>query len=514
MLIGSDVVKSQRIWYTVSMAIKGIVTKRLYVKYTRCRRSARYEASSPDCAELSLTVKQRMAETKELSRLSRALFPGGEETGSRAEDYQTLTSLSDRAVKLLSEGRTVYDGVLLAKNFSCNFDIAVPTEDGVNFYIVKCATAPSENYIRELAYLSYVAKLKGLEICKMSLIVTDQNYTRGKQIKESALLRKIDLTKRVARYADKVAKNCEELAVFVQKNDMPEAELCNNCERQFGCEYFSACFGKWLDKPSLFTIHGVDSATRYRLYSEGIVSMEDLRANIGILKPKVANLIKLYDENAVTVNKKELQKFLSGLWYPLCFLDFESLQSCIPRYRRVRPLETVAFQYSLHVIEKEGDEPKHFGYIAKDGEDAREIIAKRLAEEIPQNACILAFGKYLECKVLGQLSQMFPEVRAKLATAKNNVRDIGAVFASDTVYYGESLGSRSLKTIYRCVDPKGAHGYEVGAVHNGADAMATYLMFPEMSEKEREERRKALWEYCKLDTLSMITILEDIKKRV
>ena len=116
--------------------------------------------------------------------------------------------------------------------------------------------------------------------------------------------------------------------------------------------------------------------------------------------------------------------------------------------------------------------------------------------------------------MLGQLAQAFPEVRAKLSTARNNVRDIGAVFASDTVYYGDSLGSRSLKTVYRCVDAKGAHGYEVGAVHNGADAMATYLMLPYMSEQEKEERRKALWEYCKLDTLSMITILEDIKKRV
>lgn len=496
------------------MAIKGIVTKRLYVKYTRCRRAARYEASSPDSAKLSLTIVQRREETRQLSRLARSLFPGGEEVGSRADDYGALTELAKKTDDLLSAGMTVYDGVLLAKNFSCAFDVAVPTDDGVNFYVVKCATAPSENYIRELAYLAHVAKLKGIKVSKISLVVTDQNYTRGKVVKESALLRKIDLTRRVARYADKVAKNCEELAAFVQKSDFPDAELCANCERQFGCEYFADCFGKWLDKPSLFTLHGVDSATRYRLYADGIVSMDDLRANAHLLKPKVANLIKLYDEKAVSVNKKELQKFLSGLWYPLCFLDFESLQSCIPRYRGVRPLETVAFQYSLHVIEKEGDAPVHYGYIAPDGEDGREEIAKRLAEQIPANSCILAFGKFLECKVLGQLAQMFPDVRAKLLTARNNVRDIGAVFASDTVYYGDSLGSRSLKTIYRCVDPDGAHGYEVGAVHNGADAMATYLMFPVMSEKEREERRAALWEYCKLDTLSMITILEDIKKRV
>lgn len=508
------VVKPHALCYTEYMAIKGIVTKRLYVKFTRCRRAARYEACNPDAAELSLTLRQRREETRELARLAKALFPGGEIAGNRAEDFQSLTELAQKTVDMLGAGKTVYDGVILAKNFSCVFDIAVPAEDGINFYIVKCAKSPSENYIRELAYLVYVARLRGLNVSKVSLIVTDPNYTRGKQIKESALLRKIDLTKRVARQAEKVAKNCEELAAFVQKNDMPAAVLGDNCERQFGCEYFSDCFGKWTNKPSLFTLHGVDSATRFRLYAEGIVSMEDLKANLHLLKPKVANAIKLYEEKAVCADKKDLQKFLSSLGYPLCFLDFESFQSCLPRYRGTRPLETVVFQYSLHVIEKEGDKPVHHGYLAEEGEDAREIIAKRLAKEIPQNACILAFGKYLECKVLGQLAQMFPETRAKLLAAKSNVRDIGAVFANDTVYYGESLGSRSLKTVYRCVDPAGAHGYEAGAVHNGADAMATYLMLPYMSESERKERRKALWEYCKLDTLSMITILEDIKKRV
>lgn len=496
------------------MAIKGIITKRLYVKYTRCRRAARYEASAPDAAKLSLTVQQRREETKELSRLARALFPGGEVAGSVARDYEELVALSEKTADLLKNKRTVYDGILLAKNLSCTFDIAVPTEDGVYFYTVKCATAPSENYIRELAYLAHVAKACGITVAKLSLIVTDPHYTRGKQLKVSALLRKIDLTKRAARYADKVVKNCEELSIFVQKNDMPEAVLCANCERQFGCEYFSDCYGKWMDKPSLFTLHGVDSATRYKLYADGIISMDDLRANAHLFKPKVARIIKLFDEKAVEVDKEDLRKFLDGLRYPLCFLDFESLQSSIPRYKGVRPLESVPFQYSLHVIEKEGAKPVHTGYLAKEGEDAREEIAYRLAKEIPQNACILAFGKFLECKVLGQLAQTFPDVRAKLSAAKNNVRDIGAIFANDTVYYGDSLGARSLKTIYRCVDADGAHGYEVGSVHNGADAMATYLMLPNMSEEEKENKRKALWEYCKLDTLSMITILEDIKKRV
>ena len=64
------------------MAIKGVITKRLYVKYTRCLRSARYEANDPGAAKLSLTVQQRRQETRELAYLARALFPDGERPSS------------------------------------------------------------------------------------------------------------------------------------------------------------------------------------------------------------------------------------------------------------------------------------------------------------------------------------------------------------------------------------------------------------------------------------------------
>ena len=86
------------------MAIKGVITKRLYVKYTRCLRSARYEANDPGAAKLSLTVQQRRQETRELAYLARALFPGGEVSGSDADDFKKLTMLSENAKNLLSQG--------------------------------------------------------------------------------------------------------------------------------------------------------------------------------------------------------------------------------------------------------------------------------------------------------------------------------------------------------------------------------------------------------------------------
>lgn len=497
------------------MAQFRFLTKSIYIKNTKCPLAAWYEANDPSSADPSETVKERKNEAKNLNLLARELFKGIKSAGNTdVRDYLAITDNYRVTADLLAQKVAVCDATFVSGQLVTTADIVIPVDDGIVIYEVKNATAPREGYIHELAYIAYVAKQCGYKVSKCGLIVVNKDYTRGKTLNPTGLLRKIDLTKRVAKYESKVVKNCEKTIAFLMSGQKPAPVLCKDCERPFGCEYYDSCFGKWLDKPCLFTFHGVDAQSRYELYSKGIISLDDLRKNKQLLKPKFANLIKLYDEKTVIVKEAELKKFLDSLTYPLYFLDFESLQGAIPPYKGTKPLETVPFQYSLHGYMHEGSPLTHSGYIAKEGEDAREEIAKRLATEIPDGACVLAFGKFLECKVLGQLAQMFPEYRQKLTDVKNNVKDIGALFANGTVYYWNMLGSASLKTVFKCVSPEEADGYESGAVHNGADAMASYLMMQGHDEKTKKDVFNALWEYCKLDTLSMVRILEDLKKRV
>lgn len=493
---------------------KVVITKSIYIKYTRCPLSAWYEAFEKDAQSLSNTVIQRKRETQKLKEYAQKLFAGGYPIKQDTVDGTDYFAKSKESLYLLNEGKTVYDAVFMTKDCVATVDIAERSPEGLNIYMVKNATAPRDSYLHELAYIRYVATACGQNIQKCYLIVINQSYTRGAEVRESVLLRKIDLTKRVKKYEQKVIQNISAIAKFFAKGQKPSPQLNNVCEKQFGCDYYNKCFGQWLKEPSLFAFHGVDAKSKYDLYSKGIITIDDIRSNRSLLKPNFARLLDVYDKGEVIVKKAELKKFLSMIKYPLCFLDFESLQSAIPPYKGTKPLESIVFQYSLHRIDEEGGEVIHTGYLAKQGEDAREVIAHRLAQEIPDGACVLAFGKYLECKVLSQLAQMYPDVRAKLTSVKNNVRDIGAVFSKEIVYYPDMLGSASLKKVFHSVSPDKASGYDSGCVHNGADAMAIYLMLDELDEEQREQTRQSLWEYCKLDTLSLISILQDLKERV
>jgi hypothetical protein len=49
-------------------------------------------------------------------------------------------------------------------------------------------------------------------------------------------------------------------------------------------------------------------------------------------------------------------------------------------------------------------------------------------------------------------------------------------------------------------------------VHNGGEAMSAFANMGKMSEDEQKAYRDALLEYCKLDTLAMVKVLEKLKE--
>ena len=61
-------------------------------------------------------------------------------------------------------------------------------------------------------------------------------------------------------------------------------------------------------------------------------------------------------DGSIDIDRQGLQKELSQLVYPLYFLDFEAFPSALPMFPYYRPNQKVIFQYSIHKIEKVGEE--------------------------------------------------------------------------------------------------------------------------------------------------------------
>ena len=76
-------------------------------------------------------------------------------------------------------------------------------------------------------------------------------------------------------------------------------------------------------------------------------------------------------------------------------------------------------------------------------------------------------------------------------------------------------GSYSIKYALPALVLKFAQAYkELDGVQNGSQAMNAFANMSKMEEGEKEKMRTALIEYCKLDTLAMVKILEILSSEI
>ena len=68
---------------------------------------------------------------------------------------------------------------------------------------------------------------------------------------------------------------------------------------------------------------------------------------------------------------------LESLTYPLYFLDFETQMDAIPKFPGLHPYNPYPFQYSLHILDEEGN-LTHTEYLHTDTTDPRPFIAEKL----------------------------------------------------------------------------------------------------------------------------------------
>ena len=205
--------------------------------------------------------------------------------------------------------------------------------------------------------------------------------------------------------------------------------------------------------------------------------------------------------------RSKSKAFLDSLWYPLCHLDFETFDTPIPPFDGVRPYQKVPFQYSLHIQREAGAEPQHFEYLAPPNVDPRRELIEQLLAVIPVDACVLTYNQAFEKGVLRELAALFPDLAEAIEARVANVRDLMVPFRRRDVYRWQMRGSYSIKEVLPAMVPE--LSYEGLEIANGMAAMQAYReMCGSESGEELEKLRKAMLEYCRLDTLAMVRILE------
>lgn len=401
-------------------------------------------------------------------------------------------------------------------NNFCSIDILKNDIDGVEIYEVKSSADIHDIYLEDVSYQYYILKNLGLNIKKASIVILNNKYVRQGDLELNKLFKVIDITDIAISKQDEIQNKIKEIneymAKYESKEDEPSKALGMYCFEPYNCAYWQYC-NKDLPENNVFGIRKMQKRKKFELYQKGKISFEDLIHED--INPKYLEQIDFELNNKEPkINKENIQAFLNTLSYPLYFLDFESFQQAVPEYDGVSPYMQIPFQYSLHYIEKEDGELYHKEFLADAGIDPRRKLAEKLVEDIPANACVLAYNMSFEKTVIKKLAQSYKDLSDRLMNIHDNIKDLMIPFFNRDYYVREMQGSYSIKYVLPALFPNNPEldYHNLPLVHNGGEASDTFLNLNGKTKQEQEELRNGLLVYCKLDTYAMVKIWEKLKE--
>lgn len=481
------------------------LSKSQFIRGLQCHKSLWLYKHSPELrAEPDESTQAVFDSGTEVGLLGRELFPGGElikfEGSNLGEKVERTKALIENGAETIYEATFRHDDVLVM------VDILHKGPEGWEIYEVKQSTEVKEVHKNDVAVQYYTISGSGLPVSKAYLVYINNGYVRNGDINVRELFHIEELTDIVIERQSFVKDELQKMRQMLT-GSCPTIDIGPHCDDPYKCDFHDHCWSH-IPENSVFDLRerGIDP---FANYIAGKVRFEDLDPDELNFKQRMQVEAEL--NGTVTLDKEGIKEFLDTLHYPLYFLDFEAIYNDpIPPFDNTSPYEKIPFQYSLHWIDKEDGELMHREFLAPAGKDAREEIARQLSEVIPDNACIVAYCMTFEKGIIANLAALYPEYAEKLLLINKNVKDLMGPFKSRHYYRKEMNGSYSIKLVLPALIPDLT--YEGMAVANGDDAVLAYKQLGQtVNPAEAEQIRKDLLEYCKLDTLAMVKLLERLK---
>ena len=485
--------------------ISTYLSKSLFIRGLQCHKSLYLHKYHPDLKdEISEEQKTLFQSGVNVGIYAQKLFPGGVEIPF--DDVSLSKQIKRTMIEIENGTKVIYEAAFSYDNVFVKVDILRKTENGWEIYEVKGSTGVKDVHYDDIAVQYYVLKGSGLSVSKAFLVHINNQYVRQGEIEADKLFTVQDLSNDVIEKQKSIKNEIDKMRRML-KSQEPNIDIGEHCTDPYDCDLCGYCW-KHIPENSVFNLKGT-GPNKFDLYRQGIIRLEDIPRDILPQNQRI-QLEGTLDKKNIT-NKAAVKEFLDTLWFPICFLDFETtFMVPLPMYDETRPYQQVPFQYSLHYLEKENAELQHYEYLAPAHVDPRKELLDKLLKEIPENASVLVYNKTFEIGVLNNLAKWLPEYFDQIENIIRNIRDLMIPFRRKDIYRWEMEGSYSIKYVLPALVPE--LSYDDMEISDGGIASNAWLSMRDLEDLDATERiRKALLAYCKLDTLGMVKIIEQLK---
>ena len=496
-----------------------MLSKSKYCAFAQCPRNLWLKTYKPELATPDKSVEARMEEGNEIGDLAMQLFGDFVEvTVYKDNGRLDLSQMIERTNHLiLDECPVICEASFSYNGNYCAVDILKRENSGYAIYEVKSSTEINPIYISDVSYQKYILENCGVNVTGTYIVFINDEYVFDGTLKLDELFRIVDVSEDVANEYEYVEGNIAAANDIMDDPIEPLYGLSEHCHKPYDCAFWSHC-SSHLPSPSVFDLNG--NAVRFKkkveYYENGIYTYEELSKVPKLMKSKIPSLqIRHGINNLETeIDKEGIKEFLDTLWYPLYFLDFETMQLPIPQFVGTKPYAQIPFQYSLHYLESPNGELKHTEFLGISGEDPRRALAEQLCRDIPKDVCTLAYNKGFECGRIKELSESFPDLADHLLNIAEHIEDLIIPFRAGHYYNRAMGGSFSIKSVLPAIYPNdpALDYHNLEGVHNGGEAMEIFPKIKDLPPDEQASARHNLLKYCELDTYAMVKVWEELAK--
>ncbi len=487
-------------------------SKSKYIRGTQCAKSLWLQTYKKDV--LSKPDENALAKFStgdKVGELACKLFPNGVkiefEGSSFDEKCEQTKNLLENNQEVIYEATFCYDGILIM------IDILQNTKDGLIINEVKSSISLKDVYIDDCSLQYYVLSNLNYKIKQVNLIHLNNGYYKDDFLDINQLFISNDITDKIIQNQEQVKENLKYFEEILNKKEEPDIDIGTQCFDPYECDGYEYCWIKQrnlCEKDSVFNISRLNANKKFELYYKNIIDFKDIK-DLSIFNENQQIQIKASLNKKIHINKENIKKFLNTLTYPIYHLDFETFMQAVPEFKGVKPYMQIPFQYSLHIDYK--DKLEHKEFLSECRIDPRYELAKNLINDIPKDTCVLAYNASFEKGVIRNLALIFPEFSEHLLNIEKNIKDLMLPFQNKDYYHYKMQGSYSIKKVLPALIPDMEKAYkDLELIHNGNEAMQSFELMQNMDQNTQVKYRKALLEYCKLDTLAMVKILKHLKE--
>ena len=409
-------------------------------------------------------------------------------------NYKQASKDTKEAIDL---GKPIFEATFETDELYCMVDILVPSDKGWDIVEVKSGSSVKKEHYDDVAFQKYVLEKSGIKVNKCYLMHANKKYIRKGDIDINELFMKTDISEKVEELMNTVPGNIERLLNYVSK-DMPENKH-KFCSKPKTCDLREICWAH-LPEHNVLQLHGLWFTKAEPFMDEGKLSILDLPDEF-FEKHKHTIQKNAISSGEPQIDHTKIREFKETLKYPLSYFDFETLGTPVPLHDGLNPWGKFAFQYSIHVDDKG---LKHFEFLASDDKDPQEDLVKQLVKDMPSTGSIVTFNMGFEKGILRDLAKKFPKYEKELKSMIERIVDLQVVFKKFHYYHASQKGSASLKAVLPVFSDKKYTDLEI---QGGMDA---FTAFYDKYYLGKDVSRKALLDYCALDTLAMVEILNNL----